>query len=197
MAVQSGDVLRVIAKMSWGENDIQNVYHMQVSGTNFGTNANVLSEISDFLDGAYLTFDQGVTDLITYDTIEAYNLTQEEYVGEQAWPTLSVGGLADDPLPPQTCNLVLFGTNTLKSQGRKFLPTVTYSQLDTDGTVSSSWVTIIGNFAAYILLGVDAGDWTAVCGNYRPLTEVFIEWIESTVRDIWATQRRRYFGRGA
>ena len=197
MAVQSGDVLRVVCKMSWGTNDIQNTYHCQVNGTNFGTNAEVLSDVSDQLDVMYGHLAGDMPGEISFDSIEGYNVTRDEYLGEQAWPSQTVGGASGDPMPPQTSPLVLFNTAVPHSQGRKFLPAMSELYNDTDGTPTATLLFALGNYAASTLTGVNEVDWTAAFGNYRDLSGTFIPWLSSQIKDFFATQRRRYFGKGS
>jgi len=197
MAVADGDVLRLVAKMSNGGDDIQNVFHVQVAGTGFGTNDDVLDAVSEQIDYAYTQFDQYLSDNLNFDSIEGYNVTQEEYLGEQTWPTLVQGGSADEEIPPQCAPLCLFLTEVAKSQGRKFLPPLIKTHIDSDGTISGTALAAIYLFCTSILAGVDEGTWTAVFGNYRPLGEIFIEWVSAVARDFFATQRRRYQGKGS
>lgn len=198
MAPSANDVFRVTAKMSIGSDDVQNVYHLQAQGGAPASNAAVLADIANFMDDAYAEIAIGQPTSLNYDTIEVYNLTAEEYVGETAWPTLTAGTGADaNLLPPQLSPLVLFLTGVLRSVGRKFLPMFVLGNIQTDGSLSSSALTAMAGYAAILLAGYAGSGYTLVPGNYRPLTELFIEWTEAVVRDLWATQRGRYFGSGS
>jgi hypothetical protein len=183
--------------MSIGVDDVQNVYHLRldtVSGS--PTNEALLAEVATVMDTIYDTADGVISDLLTFDTIEVYNVTDDEYVGEAGWPTLTVGSNADIT-PPQCAPLVLFNTATLRSQGRKFLPPFGIGSADGDGTLTSAALTVMAAFVAEVLT---PGGWTSYggdFGNYRDIGGVFIEWTAGVVRDFFATQRRRYFGAGS
>ena len=197
MAVTSGDNIRIIAKMSHGGSDIQNVYHMQVTGTGFGTNEAFLSDVADFMDTLYSNIDQNMSDNITFDTIEAYNLTQDEFIGQTSWPVLVTGFSATGECPHQLAPLVLFNTDVLKSQGRKYLPPLVNTAIDDDGTIVDAVLTNITAFAADLTANLIESTWTGVFGNHREVGDVFIEWTTAQIRDFFATQRRRYLGIGS
>lgn len=193
-----GDILRVTCKMSWAENDIQNVYHGQLDGTVAPDDVDLLDAIYDELDSAYTIIAGNIPAQVSFDTIAVYDLTQDYFIGESPWPVLETGGGGgSDPLPPQLAPLVLFGTAVLGSQGRKFLPPLEEGANDTDGTPVAVTLAALAQYAVDILAGVNETDYTVKFGNYRELTDTFIQWINAEVRDIWATQRRRYFGRGS
>ena len=197
MAPSVNDVIRIVAKMAVGADDVQNVFHLLLSTVSGSpTNAALLAEIAAVINALYDTIDGVVSDEVSFDTVECYNLTANEYVGETAFTTLTAGANADIT-PPQCAPLVLFGTETLNSQGRKFLPPLGKASADVDGTLTAAALTPIGNFASFVL---SPTGWTAYdgdFGNYRPLTATFIPYTSSFVRDFFATQRRRYAGSGS
>lgn len=197
MTVQIDDVIRATAKMSLGVEDIQNVYHFKATGTGTATDANVTIAIAAGLDSAYDEVDLLFSDQVDFDTIEFYNLTQDTYLGELAWPSLVAGGDLGDMLPPQTCLFTLFNTDTLGSQGRKFLPATTHNYLGVDGTPLGGVLTDLAAFAADLLTGYVTGTVTMVPGNYRKATQGFFQWVLAIVPDFFATQRRRYYGSGS
>lgn len=192
------DVIRVVAKLSQAGNDIQNVFHVKVNGTTPpGTNALLLGGIAAFLDDAYTNIATRIANNVTFDSIWAHNMTKDEYVGETDWPTLTAGGGGTEPMmPPQTAPLVLFRTSEPKSLGKKFLPVMSSLQLEDDGSIVATGLTQIALFAADVLAGYSAGTWQLQAGNFRPVTGAFLGYLSSAVRDLFATQRRRYTGRG-
>ncbi|MCK4959536.1 MAG: hypothetical protein KAT00_09040 [Planctomycetes bacterium] len=197
MTVQIDDVIRVTAKMSLGVEDIQNVYHFKATGTGTATDANVTIALAAGLDGAYDEIDLLFSTAIAFDTIEFYNLTQDTYLGELAWPTLVAGDDLGDLLPPQTCMFALFNTDELGSQGRKFLGPTTHNYLGADGTPLGGVLTDLAAFAADLLVGYVTGTVTMVPGNYRKSTASFFQWVLAIIPDFFATQRRRYYGSGS
>lgn len=197
MAISIGDIIRVTAKMQWNEEDIQNVYHLEAQSATSDSDLTVLGEIADTLDSAYDYLDTAIPNDVTFDSIVGYNLTQERYMGEVSWPTLTAGSNVGDPLPPQTAPLVRFGTDTLGSQGRKFFPPMTDADLDSDGTISSAVATALGNVATILLAGVDSGTWTMKFGNWNVDLARFATWVSAFVNAYYATQRRRRPGVGS
>jgi len=197
MTVQDGDVLRVVAKFNDGADEIQNVYHMQVQVTTPPTDAALASAMGDYMAAAYTPYQVPMTDNIFFTSVATYNETQNMPVGEVPWPLLVNGGQSANPLPPQNSPLVLFTTSVLNSLGKKFLPNLTVNSVDTDGTISTAALTAIVNFINILLNGHDGLTWSAGPGNYRSATQTFIPYIAGVARDFFATQRRRYFGKGS
>ena len=194
MAPSIGDVIRVVAKMSDGSGDVQNVYHCKIAGTTAPSNGVLLVNCATIMDDAYDYFDGSVSDDISFDSIAAYNVTADEPVGETTWSTLTSGGSSGNKLPPQVTPLVLFTTAVLNSLGKKYLPVMTAAGLDPDGSITSAILAAMSQYATELLSGIDAGLWTADFGNYRKATDTFIPWVAAIARDLYATQRRRYTG---
>lgn len=196
--MNSNDVFRVTVKMSDGEDDIQNVYHVRIQGSNLPTEEDFLDDLAAYIDTAYGTFDDSVTSNVTYDGIEVYNLTADTFVGEAPFPVLTNGGITPPlQMPSQCAPMVLFTTGVLKSVGKKFLPFLGSVRLDQDGTLNTTALQELGNFATTLLTGIIGGDWNVQWGNYRPLAAQFIEWLGFEVADQIKTQTRRYRGRGS
>lgn len=196
MAVSAGDVLRITAKMSLAGGDLQNVFHV----FNYGAgedNATVFAALAALVDDAYdLIADEFDTSL-QFETIHIVNLTAEELVGEEAWPTLTAGLDTSGILPQQLAPLVLFSTSTLRSQGRKYLPATAYNTLTNTGVLFGTTYTSIAFWAASFLAGVTAGSASFVFGNFNTGTGVFSTWIGAIVESIFRTQRRRVPGVGS
>ena len=192
------DVLRIVVKMTDGANDIQNVYHMKLVGENEFSDASILSELQDLLDTAYGHIATSINDGIDAVGFDVYNVTQDSFLGSENFSSFSGGTASGTLMPPQTACIVLFNTETLRSQGRKFLPPMTtVNNLDTDGTVTSALLTKIGLFAAELLLGIDLSNGNGSFGNWNETLERFAYWVLPRIPDFFATQRRRYFGKGS
>jgi hypothetical protein len=193
-----GDVIRVTAKFSFDDEAVQNVYHIRLTATSTETDAAMLSDIADWLDDAYTYVYQAMTTAVTFDSINAYNLTAERFMGETTWPVLTAGTLTDTTsLPPQVAALVRFPTETLRSQGRKFLPPMGEAVSDgTDGWTTGT-LTALASFASSILLGVLGVDYSAYPGNWNEDLSRWAAWASSLVNAYAATQRRRRKGVGA
>jgi hypothetical protein len=197
VTITDGDIIRITAKMSQGLSDIQNVYHLQLSTSGPVADATFLGEIADDIDSMYDDLISNIADNVTFDTIQVYNVTQDEYIGETSWPSQTDGGAASDMLPPQTAPLVLFSTPYLKSQGRKFLPPFTINAVDDDGTIDTAPLAQIVLFIVDVLTQKSGVNWTGYLGNWNKDLARFAQWLEGTARDFFATQRRRYTGYGS
>jgi hypothetical protein len=198
VAVGNNDILRITASFDYDGDQIQNVYHMQVTTTSGDVdNATFLAELDDDIDSMY---DDIVSEIFTdvdFDYIEVYNLTADEFVGRVSWPSKTSGSGTGDPLPPQTAPLVLFPTAVLRSVGKKFLPLYAESANDAAGTPSSAALVNLASWAADVLATKTGTGWSGVMGNWNPTLLRFAEWTSSVVQDFWATQRRRYKGSGS
>lgn len=197
MAPVLGDTIRIVCKLSQAGNDIQNVYHALLGGTVAPSNAALLATVRSWMDDAYSDIVARIADNVLFDSIWVWNMTQDEFVGEADWLTLTAGGGGTNSMmPPQTAALCLFRTAVPKSLGKKFLPPMSSLQLEDDGSIISTGLTQIGLYAAVLLAGATGATWNLVPGNYRPLVSLFIPYLSAVVRDLFATQRRRYTGSG-
>lgn len=197
MPTADNDILRVVAKMSIDGNDVQNVYHLRADVTSDPGDATVLSEIADYLDDAYAQVNGTFDGDLTYDSIAVWNVSTDTFIGETTWPVRTSGGSATDMLPIQTSPIVLFGTNVNRSQGRKFLPPMTEGNCEADGTPTAATHTVLGNYAAAILAGVTGTGWDGIPGNWNEAKARFVDWVYATIKDFFATQRRRYRASGS
>lgn len=198
MPATIGDIIRVTAKMSFDDEAVQNVYHVKMTATTTQTDSQILGDLADWMDDAYTYVYQAMTTALTFDSVNAYNLTQERFMGEVAFPVLTAGTLtASTSLPPQVAPLVRFPTETLRSQGRKFLPA--FGEVVSDGT--SGWatgtLTALANFGVTILAGAVGVDWGALPGNWSEAKARWAPWVTALVNTYAATQRRRRKGVGA
>lgn len=186
-----GDVVRVTAKMSYSGGDIQNVYHVQYSGSDID-DATFMSGLASAVDTAHGAVNPQISSTVTYDTIAFFNVTQDRPMGEIAWPVQTVGGNSTgEHLPPQTSPVVLFGTYTPKSQGRKYLPMLTTNNTGNLGSVDSGVLTAMANYAANFIGQVVVGTGYVLFGNYNNTLTRFAPWVTAFVKDVLCTQRRR------
>jgi len=197
MAVADGDILRVRTKISKGNDQYMNVFHLECA---FGTDQaeeDVYDAIADWLDDAYDELDGLMNDGYDFDTIEVVNTTAETVVGEEAWPTLTAGLSATSDLPRQCAPVVRFITNTLGSQGRKFLMGLTEDSNQGSGDLTTALTTALAAYAAKVLVGVDLGGGSTMYpGNFSVDLARFVPWVSAVVNDFFGTQRRRVVGVG-
>lgn len=197
MTVSVGDVIRATAKMSQGVSDIQNVYHFKASGSGTATDQAVMDALSTKLDDAYTDFNAFLSSGFLYNSIEYFNITQDEPMGDEDWPVLTVGGTVAETLPFQTSVLCLFGTAVTKSQGRKFLPPMIETASDDAGVVSSAVVTAVTAYIVEILATKVTGTINLDPGNWNGTLVRFAEWLSGTINQFMKTQRRRVPGVGS
>lgn len=197
MPASALDILRLTCRMSWDGEDVQNVFHLRMVDTTTETDAAMLSDLADYVDEAYSHINQAMPIALTFDSINLYNLTAERFMGEQPWPVLTAGTLASNTsLPPQTAALVRFTTNTLRSQGRKFLPPFGEVHNDGDDGLTAGAITAIALWAADFVTDVFGFDWSAAWGNYNAVMDRWAPWITALINTYYATQRRRRKGVG-
>lgn len=197
MAIENNDVLRITCKFSYESNDVQNVYHIKVATSGPVDDEDFLDEIADDMDSMYDDINPHISNDITYETVEVYNITDDTYVGEVSWPSKTVGGASGNNMPPASAALCLFPTGTLRSQGRKFLPLMTINALDATGTPSTTVLTAMVAFIADVLTQKSGVNWTGYLGNWNDPLGRFAQWLSGLAVDFFATQRRRYVGSGS
>ena len=196
MAIENGDIVRITCKFRQSGNAVQNVYHARVTTTGSVPDSTFLTEMAAEMDDMYTDITSEIADTVSFSSIEIYNVTGETYVGETGWPSKTTGTNTADQLPPQTAPLVLFNTNVLRSQGRKFLPPYTETGSDDFGKLATVALSHLLDFIVDVLAAKTGTNWSAVLGNYNYPLERFAQWISGVARAYFATQRRRYIGVG-
>jgi hypothetical protein len=192
VAVQSGDILQVRAKMSYGADEVMNVWHVKADFDTEQSEEDVYNAINAWIDDIYDNIDQYISTGMSFDTIEVINLTQENTLGEDAWDTLTAGTAASNTLPRQTQALVRFITSTLGSQGRKYIPGFCEDENLGSGSLSSAAQTALAAFAAEALsyAVISVGNYI-IPGNWNPTLSRFVEWASAVVNPYMATLRKR------
>jgi len=192
-----GDIVRVTAKFLFhGTEDYSNVYHAQCALTGAASDASVHAAIAAKLDSQYdyvvpfqsLAFD--------YTTIETWNVTQDRPMVEAAWPSLTAGEATGDALPAQCAALTLFGTNTARSQGRKFLAGFMESMSDSGGEILGTLLTALAQYASGLIVPMTITEGEMQFGNWSVDLARFADWASSKIGTVWRTQRRRVLGIG-
>jgi hypothetical protein len=192
MAMADQDIVRITAKMSYSGGDIQNVFHVRYTMATPTDDATFMADTADEIDTYYGDINTQISSTVSYDTIAFYNITQDRPMGEVAWPTRTAGGNSTgEHLPPQTSPLVLFGTYTPKSQGRKYLPMLTTNNTGNLGSVDSVVLTALATWAANFLADAVIGGGYIEFGNWNDTLSRFAVWITAFVKDYLHTQRRR------
>lgn len=197
--VQPGEFIRATCKMTLAGEDVQNVYYYKHDGSSDAGELLVHAAIAVALDDAYDEIDALMTDDMTFDTIETYNVTQGAPINETAWPALTAGGAAGERMPSQVAALVTFPTGVRKSLGKKYLGVFTEAENDQFGQPIAALQTALAAFVTEVLAIVVADGENFIVGHIRKVADEvsFIAWVSGIVESIWATQRRRKKGTGS
>jgi len=198
MTIQPLDVVRLTVKCSQFGEDMQNVFYVKSFGSQGIADALFLANAITWLDGAYDNIDQLQGDNITYDSIAAFNVTQDSPIGEDTWDTLTVGGdTTNQEYPRQACGLVRFPTATPRSQGRKFIGGFTELNYESGGQLASALAAALAAFAADILDGFVSDGQVIEVGNWNETLQRWASWLSAIVNFTNAIQRRRALGVGS
>jgi hypothetical protein len=191
-SVNLDDIVRVTAKMNYGGGDIQNVFHVKYNGTP-QDDVDFMDDVSDAVDTYYSGVVAQISSYVNFGTIGFYNITQDRPMGEQAWPTLTVGGNSTgEHLAAQLAPLVLFGTYTPRSQGRKYLPFLTTNNTGNYASLDSVVLTAIATWAANFLGTTALTVGSVTFGNWNKTLTRWAPWVNAFVQAYCRTQKRRF-----
>lgn len=196
MTVNSGDILRVTAKMKMSGKDVQNTFHIEAQDTNDLDDATVVAAVEARLEAAYDNLLTELSDNLAFDSIVIKNVTQDVPISDSGWPTLTTGNTATGDAPPAVAGMVKFPTGVARSQGRKFIGGLVNAVITTAGDPSSALQVSLANYVVDLLDTWLIGDGEFAFGNYDDVLLRFAEWASGLVVDTFKTQRRRYTGSG-
>ena len=198
MSVSGLDVVRVTAKMLFNNSDaIQNVYHVEsIVGNPQITDSIFLAGIEARLSHCMKQIDDHMSDLVSFDIIEAFNVTQGFPMGYIGWVNAPNAIASDAPMPPQVSAMVNFTTQYPNSVGRKYLGLFTEAANAGLGVIDGSVVGAIGNYVTELLTPMTFGGCQWHFGNYAYANPHFKPWQAGALDLIWSTQRRRKPGTG-
>jgi len=196
-STQIDDVVKVTASFQWDDTEeFQNVFHVSHKGT-AGVSDNLFhAEVEDWLESAYTTLLAYLSTKLDFASITTYNVTQDRPMYQTAWPTLTQGSDAGDPLPTQCAALVSMPTGVKKVVGKKYVPGATETNSISGGSLSAAFKTALANFAAVIIADWVSGVITVRAGTYNTITAVFNDVVSALIDDLFRTQRRRVQGVG-
>lgn len=202
MTLSVGDILRVVAVMSWLDGDVlQNVFNVKIDG---GTGpfdvADVLDDMVDWLNNMYANFDSQMSDEIDGSECRVYiwDTVGEDWdeVGIEAFPFNPTA--AGQQLPRGTALLINAKSINPDVNGKKYLGAHTEDSV-TDGLFTLGEVGRAADFAVDWFTDFtglasaaefDPGIWSPTYGVFYPMGEVAI------IPSIPAYQRRRKNGVG-
>lgn len=194
--VEPGDVIRVMVGMDLGGEKVANVYHFQHTGSVAQSDGDVHAAMQTYIQNAYDGIEGSVSDDLTQDVMDTYNVTQDRPMFTAAWPGTFAGDDTSAPLPYQNSYLLTFPTAVKKSLGKKFVPGVTENSSAGAGIIVGSVISDLVQFGVDLLAGFSVAGQTFKPGNYQILSTTFVEWASAIVEVLISTQRRRKPGVG-
>lgn len=149
MSLAVGDILRVVAVLSWLDGDIlQNVFNVKIdSGTGPFAEADVIDDLVDWLDNMYANFNGPMSDEINGSECRVYIW---DTVGLD-WDEVGIDAFVFDPVAtmdqlPRGCALLINAKTTDPDvNGKKYLGGLTEGAVD-DGLFTG---TEVANAAAF------------------------------------------------
>ncbi len=195
--VNPGDTVRVTAKMLLGSEEVANVYHVNHKGSVAVDADQFHDDVTSWLQAAYDGIEDSVSDQLIDDVIDTYNMSQDVPILSTGWPGSFQGNDAGQAEPYQIAALITFPTAVKRSLGKKYLPGLSETGVLDAGVLSSTIITDLAAFAVDLLAGFLVLGETFEAGNYRPLTDTFIQWGWAIIEGLVSTQRRRKPGVGA
>lgn len=197
MTVVLNDVIKVTVKSSMPNGSvIENVYHLKKIGGGDLSEADAMEDIVLWVTSLHDQLDDLQVTTLTYDSVDAYNVTQDRPVSSSS--LVGGGDLAADPLPPGVAALVSCDTGVKRGVGRKYIAGISEA-LTTGGEFVAGALVSLGEYADKLTEVYNSGatdsDWQA--GIYRKFHNQFAPFIGWAVNAIPAYQRRRKPGVGS
>ena len=198
MAIAVNDVIKVAVKFVWDNVDeILNVYHLKTIGKGTTTDAEIILAILTILDGVYGNIQAHMSNKVSADSIEFYNVTQDVPISVESWPGFAGGTGTGSSLPIGTASLVTFPTQAKRTYGRKFIPGLLESDQDA-GVIASAWMSVLAlNWATFLNAVTHVNGFEGRWGVWSDAKARFTWLNECLVRNQVAYQRRRKPGVGS
>jgi hypothetical protein len=206
MAIATGDILRVSARLLWGGvSDIVNVWWMEVLDDAAASLSDNLDAVTQFIEDIYTEWEANIDDNTDFADISVVNHTQNESYGAVDWPSLTTGGGVGDPEMPQASVFCFFPTFTSGIQGRKWIGGFQETNM-TEGL----WISgLIGNIATGLALLFDPYTHVATSTELKmkiphfvndgvPLMiPTFYDYVQSNISNVPGTRSSRRLGAGS
>ena len=193
-----GDIIRVVAGLKFNATgDVQNVFHLLVSGPLPVSDADLVDDMGEHLEDIYSLNNANRANNITFDLYNVVNLTADLELGEHPWPSLTAGLGGGEALPPGDALLTLARTGKSRVQGRNYSGCWTEGN-NADGQWSTTFLTAMATLPGLIW---DA--FTTSLGNdYTPIIYnrtlgTFELPVEYSIVPQTSYQRRRRPGSGS
>lgn len=148
MAVTVGDIIRVAARHKWNNiDDVVNVFHVNVGAIPGvgGNNTLFLQDVRAWLISAYTEIQGEMSSEVEPGDITAYNITDDEPIGQISWGAYTGGSGTGDGLPPGVAALVLWRTTVKRTVGKTYLPPFTEGQ-QANGSLTAGALAAVDQF---------------------------------------------------
>lgn len=202
MTIAVGDILQIVAVLSWLDGGImQNVFHTEVTdGAGPFDNEDVGEDMQTWVEAMYATMVAGMSDEVDGSEVRVYvwDVTGQDWDEISTRPFDFNPSNIGDQLPRGVSALVNAKTLDADVNGKKYMGGFTEGSAD-DGLLNAAELAHLVNFAAEwvgVEVGAqsgadfDAGIWSPTALALTDLTGVF------TIPAIFAYQRRRKRGVG-
>lgn len=201
MAVEVGDILRVSAIMQNADSGmVANVFHVRVASLASPSlpDDDAKTDVAAYVDGIYAPMNNLIANDIRYDTVNVFNVTQNRPLGNEPWPTLTLGANTDEILPSTVAAFIQGNSGYSRTWARKFLGGLTTASNTSNGFIEPATVTALAGWGARWIAGYTSGAFSVYEPVvYRSVLALWVPVLEVIVRDVWATIRRRRAYRGA
>ena len=123
MAIDANDVIKVVAKMRFNEqDDIINVFGGLFTDLGTALQAELLEYLAAWVELPYIAMNDNLPDNLTYDTVDITNNSKNEAYGAFEWPTLNNGANSGQHMPSSDACYAFARTSTVGHRGGKFWP---------------------------------------------------------------------------
>lgn len=193
MPVAVGDVIRITARMKWNAViDVQNTFHAQLGSGAGMSNGTAKADLAEWVDDIYTEIVGALPSTLSFEDIDFYNITDDEPMGTESWPTLTYGTGSSEVSATGVAYVITAFTNVVRIHGRKFFGPAIEAAVEGgvfDATTMAYLASVILVWILPFSGGTSSDTWTP--GVYSRLTTLFHEFRDAVVRNIPGYQRRR------
>jgi hypothetical protein len=206
MAISTGDVLRVAARLLWqGASDIVNTFHIKIVDDNAQTQTDIINGVRTLLDDMYTEIAVLIDDATVFEDINIFNVSQDEAYGSFPWPVLAAGSNNNDPYAPGAAIFTWFPTGTPGVQGRKWFGPLCEPDVNV-GLATATATGFVSDLVEFLVVPISDIGTGVTFRNVIPHTiedgeelavPVYIEPTIANISAIIGYQRRRRPGAGS
>jgi hypothetical protein len=196
-AVNDGDILRISAHMQLASaGAVDNVFTCRWNGLFSAADADVMIHIGNYMEEIYSEFSSIQVTSLTYETISAYNVTQDRPMPIIAWPSLVAGSSVGDPQPSGVAAFAFLRTGLPRTLARKFFGGLSDGAFVAGDIEPSVAVLFLAGLAVMLVPNLSLADNGTLTFGVVDKNGVFREVVDATIDTVPAYQRRRRRGRG-